>query len=320
MAIQGELEPDALHISKGEAPFTARMRVHQSWYRKYVLKRPPGPNPAARGQLYGNILRPEDGTAGLNFLTDMVRAAVEARLDQGSKGIEQKRLRCNMLGSQPMCFNLFGPLALDCELATGLMARLPGFPVGSTVTEIRFEYAPDRKSHLKDDSAFDAFVEYRRPDGRKGFYGVETKLTEPFSQKKYSYREGYSRWNIKSGWWWNPGEKERFSDLRYNQLWRNHLLAFAILNQPGNDYAEGRCAVIWHPGDTACTEAINAYRRCLQKDAEGTLVEWPLDKVVTQWEGTGPVKADCGWLAAFRRRYLTLEESEAVWKSVVKER
>lgn len=297
-------------VSKGDDPFTACMRVHQSWYREHVLNRPAGPNPSARNLIYGNMLRPEDGAAGLNFLTDTVRAAVAARLAKGKKGIELKRLQCNMLSSQPMCFNLFGPLAVDLDLATRLMAKLPGFPANGVVTKIEFEFAPDPKTHLDDNSAFDAFVEYRRPDGKMGFFGIETKLTEPFSQKKYKYHKGYSRWQEKPGWWWKPDPKAGFADLRFNQLWRNHLLAFAMLNQPKGTYVEGNCTVVWHPRDSSCKEAIAAYRECLLTDAQSMLMEWPLDLVVDAWESAKPDAVATGWLAAFRRRYLALEKSQ----------
>lgn len=303
-------------VSEGDDRLTARMRFHQSWYREHVLKRPAGPNPSARNQIYGNMLCPEDGAAGLNFLTDTVRAAVAARLAKGKKGIERKRLQCNMLSSQPMCFNLFGPLAMDLDLATSLMTALPGFPSGGTVTKVEFEFAPDPETHLDDNTAFDAYVEYRRLDGKMGFFAIETKLTEPFSQKKYSYRKGYRRWQDKPGWWWRPDPEKNFSDQRFNQLWRNHLLAFAMLNQAKPKYIEGHCAVVQHPDDVVCKEAVDAYRECLLNDAKSRLVEWPLDLVVDAWESAKPDAVALRWLAAFRRRYLALKESQSAWSKV----
>lgn len=70
-------EDGCLHIAPSDGPFTARMRFHQSWYRHTVLALPPGPNPAARGALYGNILRPEDGRRGRNFLTETIHAVAQ---------------------------------------------------------------------------------------------------------------------------------------------------------------------------------------------------------------------------------------------------
>jgi len=50
--------------------FTARMRLHQSWYRAEVRGVPCGTGPkAGHTSHYGNMLRKEDGERGLNFLT-----------------------------------------------------------------------------------------------------------------------------------------------------------------------------------------------------------------------------------------------------------
>ena len=72
-----------------------------------------------------------------------------------------------MLSSQPMCFNLFGPLVGDLSLATRCMrALLPG-EVGE-VTEVRIEYGPSpADEYLGDRTSFDAFVGYTRPDGSR---------------------------------------------------------------------------------------------------------------------------------------------------------
>jgi hypothetical protein len=84
-----------------------------------------------------------------------------------------------------MCFNLFGPLVPEAnrELATRLMnALLPGEV--TQVREARIEYRPKPVAeYLGDRTAFDAFIDYERHDGRRAFLGIETKLTEPFSTK-----------------------------------------------------------------------------------------------------------------------------------------
>jgi hypothetical protein len=112
------------------------MRFHQSWYRKYVLNLPPGQNPAARGELYGNMLRAEDGDRGFNFLSEAIYQRAIERLKQGRGAVEPYRLLNNMLSSQPMCFNLFAPLKETLELATKLIVALPGVPSGIQVSNV----------------------------------------------------------------------------------------------------------------------------------------------------------------------------------------
>ena len=58
---------------RGDSAFTARMRLHQSWYRAAVLG-----VPWAR---YGNMLDEAAGMVGLNFLT-LPPAAREASVRQ----------------------------------------------------------------------------------------------------------------------------------------------------------------------------------------------------------------------------------------------
>jgi len=309
------LEAACHHVAPADDEFTARMRFHQSWYRHHVLRLAPGPNPAARGEPYGNILLEQDGLAGRNFLTPEVHAYVEARVREDPTGLEPKRLRNNLLSSQPMCFNLLAPLAGDLVLATRLVGQLPGLPRNLQVTAVRFEYAPVRASHLQDNTAFDAMVEYVLPGGDRGFVGVETKLTEPFSRKRYAFDARYSRWRGQPDWWWLPGAESSFGEKSYNQLWRNHLLAFAMLHQRAPVYRHGYCAVVYHDGDLACEQALQAYRRTLRPEAAHTLLEWRLSGLVHLWEGLLAGCEQRQWIDDFRLRYLDLEASQRAWEA-----
>jgi hypothetical protein len=256
------------------------MRFHQSWYRRHVLGLPPGPNPAARGTVYGNMLQPEHGRQGYNFLSAETHSLAEERLRDAQRMVERNRLLNNLLSSQPMCFNLLAPLAQDLDLASRLLAGLPGLPGDVRVTEVKIEYAPPKEQRLNDNTAFDAWIGYERDHRVRGFVGIETKLTEPFSQAGYAFDQRYARWRRQSEWWWRPGAEEKFSDKQFNQLWRNHLLAFSVLYQPQRVYQEGFCAVVHHGEDEACTDAIETYRQQLEPGAQSTLLDWPLDTVV----------------------------------------
>ncbi len=146
--------------SGGDTPFAARMRLHQSWYRATVLQVPCGTGPQAASQShYGNMLDAAAGAAGLNFLTPEIVAIARARIAQGG-GVEPFRCLHNMLSSQPMCFNLLGPLVADLDLATRCMRALLPDEV-DRVTEVRIEYAPaPADEYLGDRTSFDAFVGY----------------------------------------------------------------------------------------------------------------------------------------------------------------
>jgi hypothetical protein len=309
-----EMESKCKHVAKSDDAFTARMRFHQSWYRRHVLGLQPGPNPNAHNELYGNLLRKEDGVAGWNFITKSIHKYVEDRITQDSLHIEPLRLRNNLLSSQPMCFNLYAPLPLDLELAARLIASLPGFENVEQVASVKLEYAPLKQFLLNDGTSFDAWIEYKRNNGMQGFIGIETKLTEPFSQKHYDFSPNYQRWLNDSSWWWISGSETNFSNKSYNQLWRNHLLSFALQHQPNSLYSESFSAVVYHPLDEACHNAVTAYSNNLLPTGKATLLEWSLDSIVERWLGCVKTREEQSWLQAFRLRYLDLEASEAEWQ------
>lgn len=153
-----------------------RMRFHQSWWRAERLGVNAGVND--RGDTYGNFLTEADATAGLNFLTsDIHRYAIE-RIAAGG-GVEEFRCTRYLLSSQPMAFNLFGPLHDDPDLAALLLD--PVLPGGVQTASVDVEWAPPRKLHLQDATSFDVVARYVRADGREAIAGIETKLIEPLT-------------------------------------------------------------------------------------------------------------------------------------------
>ena len=296
----------------GDSPFTARMRFHQSWYRARVLGVPYGTGPRQTDTAYyGNMLSRPDGEKGLNFVAPEAFSVAGSRLAQSGGVVEPFRLLHNMLSSQPMCFNLFGPLATDPDLATLAFRVLLGSEEVQRVSELVLEYAPEPKSeYLNDRTAFDAFASYERPDGQLGFLGIETKLTEPFSQKRYD-SPAYRRWVELQDSPWPRESWGRLADTEHNQLWRDHLLAVAMLRHPESPYASGRFALVRHPEDQGCADVVHRYRRLLKPD-DGTFMDLPLDHMVGSWQQGLP--AVCTeWLDSLHLRYLDLGASEEAW-------
>ncbi len=229
-----------------------RMRKHQSWYRAHELHLPygtgPGPNDT---NSYGNMLTRVDGEAGRNFLTQEIYEVTLDRIAQGSSVVEKYRLLHNMLSSQPMCLNLFGPLVRDYDLAKKLLATLVPEKI-SEVTQVKIEWAPQpAPDYLNDHTAFDAFIEYRTEDRHLVGLGIETKLSEPFSQKVYD-RPEYRRWMKQSDSPWNSDSWNKVQAVEYNQLWRDHLLAVALRFHPKSKYDRTRLMLVYHSEDTNC--------------------------------------------------------------------
>ena len=296
--------------SPNDDSFTRRMRLHQSWYRAQVLKVPYGTGPKESDtSLYGNMLTEASAKDGHNFLTHGIFGLVERRIPEG-RGVEPFRCLRNMLSSQPMCFNLFGELALDLSLATQLARALWGDHI-SRVTCVRIEWAPEpAEEYLSDGTTFDAFIEYKTIDKKVGFIGIETKLTEPFSytkpeeREKHRHKEEYLRWMKKPG---APWKKDIVDDLvdKHNQLWRDHLLAWSLLQHGSSKYTEGRLSVVYHPEDPHCGEVVKGYRALLRD--KKTFSAFSLDEIVSAWK---PLVKDTSWLSDFELRYLLLGKSE----------
>jgi hypothetical protein len=248
------------------------------------------------------MLRPEDGASGLNFLTPAIFELARRRARENPRNVKPFRLFNNLLSSQPMAFNLFGPLIDAPDLATRLFRTLLPDRI-ERVTRVQIEEAPEPASeYLADNTSFDAFVEYLRPDGARGFVGIETKLTEPFSAKRYD-RPEYRRWMESSRAPWRTDAREHVADVIHNQLWRDHLLAIALRDRGGSGYAEGVLLLVHHPGDLECAGAAVGYQKLL-RGGDTTFRTVPLDDLVGRWAGAVATREERDWLDRFRRRYL----------------
>lgn len=140
-------------------------------------------------QGYGSILSAEAANAGRNFLSLAIHrlALREWLLCEDGACIDEERLFGNALSSMPLVFNLFGPLALDLDLASSVFSRLlPGFV--RTVERVQFETSPGRRDprlnrrgegpYLGDRSAYDCAIQAIDPSGTRCIIYIEVKLSE----------------------------------------------------------------------------------------------------------------------------------------------
>jgi PD-(D/E)XK nuclease superfamily len=292
----------------GDDPVTRRIRFHQSWWRVERLGAPAGVD--ARGNTYGNYLTEADASAGLNFLTPDIHQCALNRIASGG-GVEKFRCTRNLLSSQPMAFNLFAPLHDDPDLAARLLDPL--LPGGVATASVDIEWAPSKKMYLRDATSFDVVARYVRADGQEAIAGIETKLTEPFSQKTYGKHDHrtdrYREVARESNAWRDPDDPD-LTDKRWNQVWRNQLLVESVRQrQPGLLGCE---IVVHHPLDERCANNVNDYARFLTDPAE-TLGRHSLDSIVAVWEPLVHTDTHRRWLRDFADRYLNLHLSEAAW-------
>ncbi len=241
----------------GDDPFTRRTRFHQSWWRAERLGLSAGVD--ARGNTYGTTSpRPRRSLASTSCpLTSIgvpenesLRAAVS----------ESSAAPGNLLSSQPMAFNLFGPLHDDADLA-GLLLD-PLLPGGVVSASVDIEWAPAKNLHLRDATPFDVVARYVGADGREAIAGIETKLTEPFSQKSYGFddhhTDRYREVARRSDAWRDPDDPA-LTDNRWNQVWRNQLLVEST-RQYHPDPRECE-VVVHHPLDERCPTGVMGHLR-----------------------------------------------------------
>ena len=290
----------AWEANADKTDFQRRARLLQAlWREERGL-----PTGALRGVQRGAMLEMPFAERTLaNYLTPTIRRVVEREvLDRSrSKGkvFGRPRIFNNLLSSQPLCFNLFGELAEDLDLATSVLQDLTGGAV-ARVLAIDFEHSPGRgdPTYTGDRSAFDVFIRYESTGGGRGFIGIEVKYHEGLGDKEAAHRGRYDEVAAEMGVF----RPERLPDLKrrpLEQIWRDHLLAGALKAVDG--YEEGLFVFLYPEGNTRCADAVEAYRGCLA-DAS-TFDAWTLESFMAALQG----HSNATWIDALRRRYLDFD-------------
>jgi len=242
----------------------------------------------------------------LNYLTDTIRDVVRREVLDPQRSIgklyKPPRIFNDLLSSQPMCFNLFGELQADLDLATVVFGALTKGRV-QEVTAIEFEHSPGRgdPKYTGDKSAFDVYVEFLNIGGAQGFIGIEVKYHEDLNDQAAAHRERYDE--IADAM--SAFKSEARDDLTkkpLQQVWRDHLLAGSLLQDDAAGFDDGFFTFLYPSGNDRCSRAVGAYRACLAD--ETTFVSWTLEDVVQAIKeaGAGP------WIAVFEDRYLAFDK------------
>lgn len=260
----------------GDTAYRAAARLLQNKWRE---KQGYPVGKSSRNTKYGNYIEEKYAREKkVNFLTDNIREQVDIALKnkEDKSMINESRLWENMLSSQPLCFNIFGELAYDLDLAT-LFFKMVFSDKIKEVTKIRFEHSNWRENtkYTGDKSAFDVFVEYTSSSETKGFLGIEVKYAESLREESQTKSENifkaheaeYRKWTIDSIF-----KNGNINDLKsppLSQIWRDHLLAISVIGN--RDYDEGCFIFLYPKKNTQCEKGINKYKELLvSEDIEAT--------------------------------------------------
>ncbi len=226
-----------------ESNSVKRYRLHQVWWREFVLGEPEGKYWDGKNKKWKTSPnRINNGvTTGKNFLSceiaEVVADAVIKQNESGKGKIDEDRLYNNLLSSQPLAFNFFGFLKSNHDVALAFLQTIR--PDISKILDVVFEFAP---AATKDRSAFD-FGFIVNSGKKKGFMGFECKYTDNFSYKnpktKVFYGDTEDKKNYQNYHKLFVDNQTRFTDdyLSYirnpmfNQLFRNELLAIQLYEE-----------------------------------------------------------------------------------------
>jgi hypothetical protein len=226
-----------------------------------------------------------------NYPTENVRSVVRREVLNATRSrgklFARPRIFNDLLSSQPLCFNLFGELALDLELASRTFQHLTHGRI-ARVLSIGFEHSPGRGdvTYTGDRSAFDVFVEYASATGAPGFVGIEVKYHEDLGDAAAPHRARYDEL-ARGCKWWREDSLERLRAKPIQQMWRDHLLVAAILAAHRDRFEEGFFSICSPRMNEACKQAIRAYRGCVAE--EHSFAEWSLEEIVAAIASSGPL-------------------------------
>jgi len=276
-------------------PFKAKARLHQSRYRANVLQ--------VGYNAYGNRLTGPDAQALLNYYDGFgVREQLRARYPDFS----QKR-DGDMLRSEHIPFNFFGPLVSDPELARQVIGSAFGIRCSGDI-QIKFEYSPKPKEkYLDDATAFDVFVKCTDQSGGTTGLGIEVKYTE----QAYFIENNSSQFgkvgDPKSSYWrvtresgcFTEGPLDKLGNDDMRQIWRNHLLGLAMVRN--KDLSRFYSITLFPSGNHHFIEAIPAYKGHLVPAALDGVKACTYEEFIAAIDGDSKVQA---WKEFLKARYI----------------
>ena len=271
--------------------FKAKARLHQSRYRANELQ--------VDYDVYGNRLTESDARELLNYYDDLgVREQLKIRYPSFSKKRDG-----DMLRSEHIPFNLFGPLVRDSDLAQRVIKYAFGIQCsGSPQTKI--EYAPAPKEHYLDDStSFDAYMEFSDIG-----IGIEVKYTE--QTYTIGVKESERVRDQQSLYWTVTRQSDLFIEDTLDesatdslrQIWRNHLLGLAMVQK--NEISNFYSITLFPSGNLHFFSAITKYQRYLVSAATDTVKACTYENFVSAIDGDDKVQQ---WKKYLRSRYIVDE-------------
>jgi len=259
--------------------FKRRARLQQAlWREKKGLKegtQPLRPKDGKSSRPLGSRIKVDDSEEGkrANFLNEKIYQAVKYRVSHPQKHqvLYTDRLYFDLLSSMPMCFNLFGSLFSDLDLADRAIHKWwPDTP--GKVSAVYFEWSPGRRlqgEYIENRSAFDVAFKLDLGNGNYGIIGVETKYHEHCKVEKTPTEDRLNRYKKVSedSGVFKPGSVSKIINTKYQQIWLDHLLVLSMLQHPREKCTWAKFVLVYPERNPSFADACNDYKKFLQDDS-----------------------------------------------------
>lgn len=234
-------------------------------------------DPEGKRRRLGSRISTTAGNLGANFLHPDIVPVVTRSLAYREQGAayDVNRLKTNLLSSQPLTFNLFGPLARDLTLATRFVAELlPG--TLTEVTDVLFEHSPGRGEarFTADRTAYDVVLRGRDATGARGLICIEIKYSEAGHELAPPPNSRHSEIARSTPGLFVDPDDPALTGSACQQLYRQHCLASAMLTAGLADTATLAFIAPTHNQSAHAAAAI--YRRHLTDPQAGPVPFVPL--------------------------------------------
>ena len=292
--------------------YRRRTRLHQARWREAhghpIGSQPLVPPPGKPSVPVGSRLPVDYARAtGATFLTAAALDAATFRLSAEAKephqSLDAQRTWADLLWPTAFCFNLFGELAADLELADhAVHTWWPDAP--GTVAAVRFEHSPGRldPAYIGNLCAFGVAFVLDLGDGSSGILGVKAvyadwnKRQPPKPERLARYIEVTERSGVFGAGW-----IDAVNGTELIHIWLEHQLLHSMLQHPAGTGRWGRYVVVHPVGNTDFAEACARYSELLVD--RSTFASTTAEDLL----GSGVFSETMA--TAFRKRYLPEPDS-----------
>lgn len=288
----------------GEAPFPARIRAHQAWYRVAILGLETfGSLPSPSLRELGSVLDQDAARAGKNFTSAAAHRFYGWRRTQGW-GVEPHRCTAVMTSSQALTLNIFGLLDVEPEWAARTFSEVLGVKVRSARTNVEVaEWGP-----LKHRTRMDAITTLDLATGGSAVLGWEIKLCDRYTSRNLPLGTPYADLLSQVAIW--KKDAHQSVTRRTNALFRCHAL-LEVIRTRGPASHQAPFVLLRHDQDPLAPELVTEYRALLRDPSN--LLDCPLGTFVAALLGTAEEESQGHAAESLRLRYLDLHRSESAW-------